>query len=219
MGKSVTIRAAWIGAIAIVVAAIIGGVIGFLKPTDEKSDNAIKITKNELVSILKQRAANILEIMDKERKDALLAIKKGRGMVSIRKSELKKFLRELEATRNVFLDIHKRHIEAIEAGQFVLAHELLSDIHHLLWIRNEKLFWGAFCNPHAQYALTSKPADSYAELYPGLSPPVNSISEQSLLNDIWSYSPIGEESYLGCDRDRLYKVNKMISKISKKEDR
>lgn len=139
MGRSVTVRSAWIGAMAIVLAAIIGGIIGFLKPYRENHSNTNREKTDELVMVLEHRASKILELMDKEKQKVLISFRIRIASFQYPDFDVKKFVEELEAMKTLFLELHKKHLDAIKAGNFILAHELLADIYDLLWKRDKFL--------------------------------------------------------------------------------
>lgn len=145
---------------------------------------------NELVSILELRAKQILKVMEQEKLDAISSIAKGGGIAGLfsflgpLNPDKAKFLKNLKASRAHFIDLHKKHISAIKAGQFVLAHEILNDIHVLLIIRNENTLSSAYRNPSAFYDLSSTQAPPYG-CYSGNLPINISKEVQRLAAEIW----------------------------------
>ena len=206
MKTSATIKAAWIAVIGTVAATIIAGVFGLFKPSRPEpiisvggnvyGDIAVmgpegsltiqtysnnlqnQNDKNvqELLRLLKQRAAKILNVMADEKAKAISAINKGSGYVGAYQflgksaSGEREFLENFEAIRRQFIRLHEKHIAAIMDSQFILAHEIVSEIHHLLWIQNRDIFWKTEAIPTAMYRLNFSRFYRNWDLYPGTKP-------------------------------------------------
>jgi len=128
--------------------------------------------QEELVRVLERRAERVLEYLDQEQQNAIAAIDRPpfeghTGTIDNpgpRRTGLQQRLADIRAA---FLRLHRQHVEAIKNGNLILAHELVLDIHYLLWVENRDIFYGTRTNPNVAYMVDFPPPDTYAALYPG----------------------------------------------------
>ena len=137
-------------------------------------------SSNELVSVLNLRAEHTLEMMENEKQKALASIRSGNGHAL--EAE---YVREHEAMRELFIELHNKNIEAIESGQMSASYEITLEIHHLLWLRTRNTFWSAFAERDLLYGLTFDGVETYAELYPGERPKNLATEYSNQLEEIW----------------------------------
>ncbi len=118
MTRSATIRAAWIGAGALILTAVIGGVFTWLKsgenPRDYRFAERVASTE-ELVLLLDFRASRVEKAFDER-------------IAKAKSSEV----RDLIEARREFRDLHKEHLSALRAGKMPLAYEIIGQIQELL---------------------------------------------------------------------------------------
>ena len=158
---------------------------------------------NELINILNLRAENILDIMETEKKKALASIHSGRGY-----SSEAEYLQDYEATRELFIELHNKNIESIKNGQLNVSHELISDIHHLLWVRKRNTFWGAYAVRGLPYSVKFDAPETYYNLYPGQSSKDLAEKYPKEVSVIWT----GQEKYAHFDFDRRRQLEEQLKK-------
>ncbi|WP_437521551.1 HEAT repeat domain-containing protein [Sorangium sp. So ce726] len=146
----------------------------------ERSESRLIDSTEELLSLLKQRAARVLEHMEDQKREGLASIRSGKGYSS--EAEL---LERLGAIRQKFLELHEEHIRAIGRGQLTFAHELVKDIHTLLWIQHGDIFWASQADRGASYRRPLDMPERYAGVYPGSKPVNIALPLHELSTAIW----------------------------------
>ncbi|HEX8397138.1 MAG TPA: hypothetical protein VF644_06915 [Pyrinomonadaceae bacterium] len=165
-------------------------------------------SSKELIDLLNQRASRIVETMESEKQKALASLREGNGRASRSPEAEAEFLQELDNTQKLFIQLHEKHIEAIKNGKLGLAHDIVSDIHYLLWVRERNLFWEAYAIPSARYSRHHfPPPDTYVSSYPGEKPfhLIKKFPKQ--LAAIWmGYSP-------RIDINRIDRIKKQLEEM------
>ena len=164
-------------------------------------------SSKELIDLLNQRASRIVETMESEKQKAVASLREGKGRASRSPEAEAEFLQELDNTQKLFIQLHEKHIEAIKNGKLGLAHDIVSDIHYLLWVRQRNLFWEAYAIPSASYSLDFPPPNTYVSSYPGEEPSHLSKKFPKQLAAIWmGYSP-------RIDINRIDRIEKQLEEM------
>jgi hypothetical protein len=101
------------------------------------SDQRVKdVALEELIAILEQRKNDILRMMDETQDQKV-------SSCSIFQTR-EEIISHLKTVRSLFLELHEKNIAALRNGQLMLSHELTSQIHALLWVREDGTFWDQF---------------------------------------------------------------------------
>ena len=86
----------------------------------------------ELITLLELRKVKILRIMDETQEPKVSAR-------NLFQSE-EEVLSHLEAVRSLFLELHEKNVAALRRRHLTLSHEITSEIHALLWVREANTF-------------------------------------------------------------------------------
>jgi hypothetical protein len=154
---------AWPPTAQAALAAGILGVLGLVAAaliTARAAKDSRLVRVEELITVLNGRADRILRDMDKEDAAAIASIKSGKRAIS-----QANFLTRSRATRALFVDLQRRHVDALRRGDLVAAHEILADIQEVLSHRAYVIF-----DAHAPvglYALDPRYYEEYSRHYPG----------------------------------------------------
>ncbi len=170
------------GAIASILALILW-LAAALMPPERKATT--------LIDLLDVRAARIVRMLEDDKQAALASIQSGHGWVGMNakghSDSVEAFVQRTDRTKAVFLELHQAHIDALRRGDYVVAHELVNDIHYLIYAHYQDLAGSAYRDPLGQYAPGRYPTG--AALYPGKVPQrfIDSVPTQTLL--WWADAP------------------------------
>lgn len=175
-----------------------------------KDTNSLEMDQSskELIDLLSQRASRIVETMESEKQKAVASLREGKGRASRSPEAEAEFLQELDNTQKLFIQLHEKHIEAIKNGKLGLAHDIVSDIHYLLWVRERSLFWEANAIPSARYGGRGfPPPNTYVSSYPGEEPSYLIKKFPKQLAAIWmGYNP-------RIDINRIDRIEKQLEEM------
>lgn len=162
-------------------------------------------SSNEVINVLSLRAERTLEMMENEKQKALASIRSGNGHAL--EAE---YIREHEAIRELFVELHNKNIEAIESGQMSVSHEITLEIQHLLWLRTRNIFWSAFAERGFLYGLTFSGVETYAEFYPGDRPKNIDPGYSKQIEEVWKKQTSEEK----LDSNVLAQIEEELNKKS-----
>jgi hypothetical protein len=96
----------------------------------------------ELTTVLELRKHAVIRMMEHAKQRALKSLRSGRwgGRSLVTEEEL---VSHLDSMKSLFVDLHSQNVTALLRGQFLVSHELTSQIHILLWMRGREIFWEA----------------------------------------------------------------------------
>lgn len=178
----------------------------------EKTESQIEAERRELANYLENRSQKIINEMADQQTAALRSRDAGLGIKRMSREELLTFL---EKGRLEFKTLHAQHLTAIKTGNYILARETLTDIHHLLNLYESTIFKEAYKDPNDQYS--SRIVVNYAKDYVGT--PAQRILRSKVAKSIFSCSGEPAIYFLHCpeyytlDKERTKKVLDEMEKI------
>lgn len=118
----------WVGPIVVLFMVLTASIVFYAltlwAPTgDPNSSRRLGSSTKELVEILHLRA-NLVAVVFENKRYRLESVGRDKQVAMI------------QAATTKFLQLHERHVRALEGGDYVLAHELLIEIHDLLRIHD-----------------------------------------------------------------------------------
>jgi len=119
----------------------------------------------ELIAVLNLRKAAILRMMD----DAMHSEPQNKQPTDdCRLPHLseKHLSDRLQHTKSLFIDLHEQNIDALAKGHLAVSHELVSQIHALLWVHERDSFRAPPNLPGLLYVSDFSPASDISDLYP-----------------------------------------------------
>jgi hypothetical protein len=119
----------------------------------------------ELTTVLELRKNTVIRMMEDAKQRALKSFRSGLGRRSKFVTE-EELVAHLDSMKSLFLDLHRQNVTALIQGQLLVSHELISQIHTLLWIRERNTFWSAHASPLADYAVYFSSEEQIARIYP-----------------------------------------------------
>jgi hypothetical protein len=142
---------------------VIEGFVGRLTGKGRRTSDRSKI--REFLEILRRRAEGVIRYLDETRDQSVTEATRS----WFASSKVQEIVRHSEAIKDRFMQLHKEHLAAVEAGQVHLAHEIVNEIHCLLFIRARHDFW-SLSPPGICYSLHEDcfgtPLE-YSRYYPG----------------------------------------------------
>jgi hypothetical protein len=170
--------------------------------------------EQQLIRYLESRSAKTVRELKDLQIDALKSRDAGHGLQEMPREELIRFL---ESGREEFKNLHKQHVKAIKDGNYILARDILKDIHHLLYVYSDLVFHEAEFDPEKRYSPPPKPAQFQGQ-YPGELdtdvPP--QIMKNKLVNKVWIITR--DYIYAQPEKERIKKVLDRINKIKLKRE-
>jgi hypothetical protein len=132
----------------------------------------------QLITVLNGRADRILREMDAEDAKAIAALRAGK-----RRADAPAFLARSRATRVLFLDLQKQHVAALRRGDFLAAHEILSELQAVLAHRASVI-----SDAHATgwYMINPRFFQEYSRQYPGGMRQRDSVALSKIDSLAWS---------------------------------
>ena len=157
-----------------------------------------RLSTEARVRELEDRAQRLVIALGEQKTEALSAIRRGHGRIGHEKREGEAaFVQKLDAGVELFLRLHHQHVAAITAGDEARAQDLVSDVQHLLWMRERDIFRAAYAHPKALQILAARPPQSYTD-YSG-----------EAQNECWTAATFGD-----VDTERLARIELAIAEIT-----